>query len=121
MKREEVEARYQQVLEWRAQGVGVPEIAERLGVSPARIYPLYAKALQWSTTHTALLPDTEITALRVDRRAIAGLQRRGITAVGHVATLSDDDLLQTRGVGPDVLAQIRADLAARYDPEHQSS
>lgn len=121
MTREEVHARYRQVLAWHRAGCGFEEIAERWGIAPQRVHHLYAKALRWEAAVTAqsrpLTAESCVEALHLQRDIIVGLRRRGLTTVGQVVALSDEELLGVRNVGPETLAAIRRDLAGRYHAE----
>jgi DNA-directed RNA polymerase alpha subunit len=121
VKREEVHARYRQVLAWHRQGQSFEEIAERWGLARQRVHDLYQKALRWEAAvepqSARLTAESSVEALHVTRGAVMGLRRRGLTSVGQVAALSDDDLLSVRNVGLGTVAAIRADLAVRYQAE----
>jgi len=115
VRSEEKHARFQQVLEWRRQSLTFQEIGERLGLGRQRVQQIHAAALRWEATlGERLTSASPAEALRIVRPATVGLRRRGITTVGQVATMSDAELLTVRYVGPDAVAAIRADLAARY-------
>jgi DNA-directed RNA polymerase alpha subunit len=117
MTPEEVHARYRQVLAWHRQGHSFQEIGERWGVARQRVQDIYRNALHWEAALTAqrtrLTAESPVEALHVNQRVIVGLRRRGLTTVGQVAAMSAEDLLGVRNVGPETVAAIRADLAAR--------
>lgn len=112
----EIEARYRQVLAWDRKGVDYRHMAEKLCLGPYRVQKILVSARRWVASSSEHLTATSpIEALRHRGDARAGLRRQGITTVGQVAALSDADLLRLRGIGPGVLAQLRADLSTRYE------
>jgi transcriptional regulator len=120
MTLEETHARYRQVLALRQQGLTFADIGTRLGLARQNARNLHTKALRWAPTLEAYLAtESPVEALRVPADVAVGLRRSGHTTVGHVATLSDADLLAVRHVGRETVAAIRADLAARYRADVQ--